>query len=69
MPPHHALQRGPAAPGKDRQGAWGKHLITEIHGGSIFGDALQVLHVGLFDWTAGQPANEHKSPAASQNQA
>ena len=56
-------------PGKDRQGAWGEHLITEIHDGSVFGNELQILHVVLFNWTAGQPANEHKNPAASQTQA
>ena len=67
--PHTMYCRTAGWPGKDRQGALGKHLLTEIHDGSIFRDELQVLHVALLSWTAGQPANEHKRPAASQDQA
>ena len=66
----HTMQYSAAdCPGTDGQGAWGTHLLIKIHDSSIFGNELQILHVLLFNWTAGQPANEHKTPAASQNQA
>ena len=68
LTPHHACSAA-GCPGKHRQGAWEEHLITNIHGGSIFCNELQIFHEELFSWTAGQPADQHKIPAMSKSQA